>query len=76
MKELGQVDVALLPTGDKYTMDNVEAAEAAIVINPKFVIPMHRWETNPQEFQEKVEARSKIKVILLKEAGEFKIASD
>jgi L-ascorbate metabolism protein UlaG (beta-lactamase superfamily) len=29
MKELGKVDVALIPTGDKYTMDNVEAAEAA-----------------------------------------------
>ena len=76
MKELGQVDVALLPTGDKYTMDNAEAAQASIAINPKFVIPMHCWDTNPLEFQEKVEAKSKIKVILLKEGEEFKIASD
>ena len=73
MKQLGQIDVALLPTGDKYTMDNVEAAEAAVVINPKFVVPMHRWDTDPQEFKERVEARSKVKVVLLKEGEEFKI---
>lgn len=76
MKELGHMDVALLPTGGKYTMDNAEAAEAAIAINPKFVIPMHRWDTDPQEFKERVEAKSKIEVILLKEGEEFKIASD
>ena len=29
MKRLESVDVALLPTGDKYTMDNNKAAEAA-----------------------------------------------
>jgi len=73
MKQLGQIDVALLPTGDKYTMDNVEAAEAAVVINPKFVVPMHRWDTDPQEFKERVEAKSKVKVVLLKEGEEFKI---
>lgn len=76
MKELGNVDIALLPTGDKYTMDNVEAAEAAVAIGPKFVIPMHRWDTDPQEFKEKVEAKSKINVILLKEGEEFRINSE
>ena len=73
MKQLGHIDVALLPTGDKYTMDNVEAAEAAVAINPKFVLPMHRWDTDPQEFKERVEAKSKVKVVLLKEGEEFKI---
>ena len=43
MKKLGPVDVALLPTGDKYTMDNAEGAEAAMLIKPKVVIPMHTW---------------------------------
>ena len=74
MKKLGHVDVALIPTGDKYTMDNIEAAEAAITIKPKFAISMHRWETNPQQFKEIVETKSKVKVLLPKEGEEFKIA--
>ena len=73
MKQLEHIDVALLPTGDKYTMDNVEAAEATTAINPKFVIPMHRWDTDPQEFKQKVEAESKVKVVLLEEGEEFSI---
>jgi L-ascorbate metabolism protein UlaG (beta-lactamase superfamily) len=55
-------------------MDNSEAAEAAMAIKPKFVVPMHRWETDPQEFKEKVEAKSSIKVIVLKEGEEFNLA--
>lgn len=74
MRRLGRVDVALLPTGDKYTMDNVEAAEAAIAIDPKIVMPMHRWDTDPGEFREKVETNSKIKVVLLKEGEEHVLA--
>jgi len=73
MKQLEHIDVALLPTGDKYTMDNVEAADATTAINPKFVIPMHRWDTDPQEFKQKVEAKSEAKVVLLEEGEEFSI---
>ena len=73
MKQLGHVDVAFLPTGDKYTMDNIEAAEAAIAINPKFAIPMHRWDTDPEEFKKKVESKSKVKVVILNEGEEFSI---
>jgi L-ascorbate metabolism protein UlaG (beta-lactamase superfamily) len=73
MKRLGRVDVALLPTGDKYTMDNGEAAEATRAIKPKFVVPMHRWDTDPKEFKEKVEAQTDVKVMLLKEGEEFSI---
>lgn len=76
MKKLGHIDVALLPTGDKYTMDSSEAAEATIAIHPKFAIPMHRWDTDPQEFKEKVEAKSNAKVVLLKDGEEFQISSD
>jgi len=71
MKELGEVDLALLPSGDTYTMDNPEAAEAAITINPKFAIPMHRWNTDPKEFKRMIEERSEVKAILLREGGEF-----
>jgi L-ascorbate metabolism protein UlaG (beta-lactamase superfamily) len=74
MRRLGHVDVALLPSGDTYTMDNTEAAEAAIAINPRAAIPMHRWSTNPEEFKRKVEANSKVKTVLLREGEEYQLA--
>jgi L-ascorbate metabolism protein UlaG (beta-lactamase superfamily) len=74
MRQLDSVDVALLPSGGTYTMDNAEAAEAAIAIKPKVVIPMHRWDTNPEEFKKKVEAKSNIKVLILKEGEEYQVA--
>jgi L-ascorbate metabolism protein UlaG (beta-lactamase superfamily) len=72
MRNLRNVYLALLPSGGTYTMDNLEAAEAALAIKPKFVIPMHRWNTNPNEFKKDVEAKSTIKVILLNPGEEFK----
>lgn len=41
MKNLREIDVALLPIGGTYTMDEEEASEAVKAINPKIVIPMH-----------------------------------
>lgn len=73
MNKLGSVDVALLPTGDKYTMDNAEAADAALLIKPKTVIPMHTWDEDPTGFKEKVEANSDSKVIVLELDEEFSI---
>lgn len=73
MRQLGHVDVALLPSGGTYTMDNPEAAEAAIAINPKIVIPMHRWDTNPEEFKKRVEADSNIKVVVLRKGEEYQV---
>jgi len=40
MKELSDIDVALLPIGGTFTMDIQEAVETAIAIKPKVVIPM------------------------------------
>jgi len=74
MRKLDPVDVVLLPSGGTYTMDNAEAAEAAIAINPKIVIPMHRWDTNPEEFKKKVETSSNVKVVILQEGREYKVA--
>ena len=73
MKALGPVDVALLPTGDKYTMDSAEAAEAALLIKPKLAIPMHTWEEDPKEFKERVEASSNTKVAVLQLDEELRI---
>jgi L-ascorbate metabolism protein UlaG (beta-lactamase superfamily) len=73
MRQLKKIDLALLPTGDKYTMDNAEAAEAAIGINPKTAMAMHTWEKDREEFKRKVEANSKTKVELLQEGEEFQL---
>ncbi len=74
MKKLGHVDVALIPSGGTYTMDNPEAAEAALAINPNVVIPMHRWDTRPEEFKKIVEGNSNIKVVMLKEGEDYQVA--
>ncbi len=74
MRQLGHVDVALLPSGDTYTMDNDEAAEAAIAINPKTAIPMHQWSTKPDQFRRKVQTDSNVEVILLQEGEAVQVA--
>ena len=67
MKKLGRVDLALLPIGGRgFTMDMDEVVEAATEINPRFVIPMHRYEADPIEFKKKVENRSNTEVIPLR----------
>jgi L-ascorbate metabolism protein UlaG (beta-lactamase superfamily) len=74
MRQLKNIDFALLPTGDKYTMDNSEATEAATAIGPRTTMPMHTWEKDREEFKERVEAGSKSRVVLLKEGEEFQLA--
>jgi L-ascorbate metabolism protein UlaG (beta-lactamase superfamily) len=73
MRQLQNIDLALLPTGDKYTMDNAEAAEAAITIKPKTAMAMHTWEKDREEFKKKTEANSKTQVILLQEGEEYQL---
>jgi L-ascorbate metabolism protein UlaG (beta-lactamase superfamily) len=73
MHQLGQIDVALLPSGDTYTMDNNDAAEATKTIRPKTMIPMHRWDTDPNVLKSKLESQSKIKVVILRENEEIRI---
>jgi len=74
MRQLENIDVALLPSGDTYTMDNNDAAEAALAFKPRVVIPMHRWDTNPAELKDRVEANSNIKVMILKDGQEYQVA--
>lgn len=71
MEELGQVDVALLPCGDTYTMDNSDAAEATKTIRPMVVVPMHTWDKSVEEFRKNVEASTDTKFVELKEGEEF-----
>ncbi|MFQ5537681.1 MAG: metal-dependent hydrolase [Gemmatimonadota bacterium] len=55
----GQVDVAMLPIGDNFTMGPEDAARAVEFIEPKVVIPIHynTWpviEQDPQAFKARV----------------------
>lgn len=57
--------LALLPSGGTYTMDNADAIDATLAISPQKVFPMHRWDTNPLEFKNAIEAKSKIQVLFM-----------
>ncbi len=64
-----KVDLALLPIGGTYTMDEYEAAKAVEDMKPKYVIPMHyNWleglEKDPEKFKELVKDS---KVIILEQ---------
>jgi len=66
MMEHGKIDMALLPIGGRgFTMNLTEAVQASIMIKPKAVIPMHRFEADPHEFKKQVENKSDIKVAAL-----------
>jgi L-ascorbate metabolism protein UlaG (beta-lactamase superfamily) len=71
MKEVKGVDVLLIPSGGTYTMDNEDAAEATVAINPKMAVPVHIWDTDPGEYKKKVEAASGVKVMILKPGDSF-----
>jgi L-ascorbate metabolism protein UlaG (beta-lactamase superfamily) len=73
MNQLGKIDLALLPSGGTFTMDLSEAVEAVLAIKPSIVIPMHTRETDLTEFKKEVEAKSQIKVVLLKPGQQFKV---
>ena len=41
VKQIGPVDLLLMPVGGVYTIDPAQAGETAKKLNPKIVIPMH-----------------------------------
>ena len=68
LNEIKDIDIALLPIGGTYTMDELEAANAANIIQPKIVIPMHYnyvkgTEKNPKNFAQKVYKAIDVKII-------------
>ncbi len=63
MVKLQKIEVALLPIGGTYTMDINDAVEAALIIKPKIVVPMHYntlegLEADVEEFKRKLHERS------------------
>lgn len=66
MEYVKNVDIALLPIGGRnFTMGLSEAVEAAKRIKPKVIIPMHRFESDPEEYKKLVEKEASIKVEVL-----------
>jgi L-ascorbate metabolism protein UlaG (beta-lactamase superfamily) len=64
----GQVDVALLPIGDNFTMGPEDAARAVEMIEPKTVIPIHYntfelIEQDPEHFRALVGGRARVEVL-------------
>jgi L-ascorbate metabolism protein UlaG (beta-lactamase superfamily) len=64
----GEVDIALLPIGDNYTMGPADAVRAIEFINPGVVIPMH-YNTfdlirqDPEEFRNAVGNRAEVVIL-------------
>ena len=71
MKNLMNIDIALLPIGGTFTMDEAEAVEAVKSFQPRYVIPMHygtlkETVANARGFKSLVEASDlKTRVILM-----------
>lgn len=81
MKLLGQleeIDYALLPIGDNYTMGPADAALAAEMLRPRAVIPMH-YNTfelirqDPYQFKNQVEARCLARVEVMEPGAELEL---
>jgi L-ascorbate metabolism protein UlaG (beta-lactamase superfamily) len=64
MKELGNVDIAFIPIGGKFTMDIDEAINTTLAIGPQIVIPIHHLEQSPEIFSFKLLKKSKVKCII------------
>ncbi|RLD98316.1 MAG: metal-dependent hydrolase [Aquificota bacterium] len=71
---LYEIDVALLPIGDNFTMGPADAVEAVKMIKPRVVIPIHynTWDLiaqDPQAFCDRVKAETQSQCVVL-EVGE------
>ncbi len=72
----GEVDIALLPIGDNFTMGPQDAARAVELIEPRTVIPMHynTFEViaqDPEEFRALLGDRAQLEVLRPGESYEF-----
>ena len=70
LDRFGQIDCAVLPIGDNFTMGMEDAALAALWVQPHFVIPIHynTWpliDQDPEEFKNVVEKETSSKVLIV-----------
>lgn len=73
-----EIDLALLPIGDVFTMGVEDAVRAVELIKPDNVIPMHYdtfppIKTDPQEFKNLVEKHTQSKVTIIKPGESIEI---
>lgn len=75
--ELYKPDIAMLPIGGHFTMDEVQAAKAVELIKPKVAIPMHYntfpvIQADPEKFKKLVEEKNiGTKVVVLKPGEKY-----
>ena len=72
----GQVDVALLPIGDNFTMGPDDAVRAIEFIEPETVVPIHygTWDViqqDPQAFAQMVGSRANVEIMKAGDAIEL-----
>ena len=72
------LDLALLPIGDFFTMGPDDAAEAVRLLAPRYVIPMHynTWPTiaqDPTTFRRLVADRTKAECVILEPGSDWAI---
>jgi L-ascorbate metabolism protein UlaG (beta-lactamase superfamily) len=72
------IDVALIPIGGHFTMDRIDAVDAAALIGAKTVIPCHYntfplIETDVQMFKSDVERETTSNVVVLDPGQSFKL---
>ncbi|MBW7997204.1 MAG: metal-dependent hydrolase [Candidatus Glassbacteria bacterium] len=75
---LNDIDLAMLPIGDNFTMGPGDALEAVRMLKPERVVPMHynTWELIAQdadEFKKDVESQTGAKVTVVKPGGTVEI---
>jgi L-ascorbate metabolism protein UlaG (beta-lactamase superfamily) len=71
MRQLGHVDLALLPIGGTFTMDVEAAAEAARAIGAPIVVPMHNLRTPIAELKARLAEAPSIQVMLAEHGSPF-----
>ncbi len=62
MKEFGKVDIAFLPIGGTFTMNIQEATQAASIINPGIIVPMHFLKAKPDKFKKETKNAVVLKI--------------
>ncbi len=70
MKNLGKIDIAMIPIGGIYTMNADEAIEAANIIKADITVPIHYRRLNPStysEIEEKFKKGVKGKIMILEQ---------
>lgn len=88
MKDIKDIDLALLPVGGTYTMDVKQAIDSVKTIQPKVVVPMHHGkievvfqgekhqvEFHPdlEKFKSEVESQTNSKVVALSQGEEYNL---